>query len=105
MRAGSINTVRAVVEPTANEPASVPLNEQAANSAFKFVNGFDATPIPEEAPGKNMPIREKAAIKAFEFVNGLDDTPTQLKEVYATERDDSLSKDMPIRKGPVLINA
>lgn len=98
------DTAKAVDPRTANEPANVPLNEKAANSAFKFVNGFDATPIQEEAPG-NMPICEEGPIKAFEFVNGLDDTPTQMKEVYATERDDSLPKDMLIRKGPVLIKA
>lgn len=80
------------------------LDGKAANSALKFVNGFDGTTIQEEEPG-NVAIREKAAIKAFEFVNGLDDTSTQLEEEHATERDDSLPKEMPLRKRPVFINA
>lgn len=60
------------VEPTANKHAKMPLDEEAANSAFNFVNGLDDTPIQEVAPS-NMPLREEAAIVTFEFANGLDE--------------------------------
>lgn len=97
--------VRAMaVEPTANEPANMPRDEKAANSAFEFVNGLDDTPIQEVAPS-NMPIREEAAITTFDFVNGLDDMPIQMKGIYAMERGDGLPEDMTIRKEPVLIQA
>lgn len=92
------------VEPTANEPANMPLDEKAANLAFEFVNGLDDTPIQEVAPS-NMPLHEEAAITPFEFFNGLDGTPIQMKGISATERDDSLPEDKTVRKEPVLIKA
>lgn len=75
---------------------NMPPDEETANSVFELFDGFDGTPIQEDAPA-NMLLPEEEAMMANALANGLDD---------ATKLYDSLfPEDMTLCKESVLSKA